>query len=74
MHLEKIFHKKMDIILTNSLLAKKQLIEQEDVKENKIIIIKNFFDPPKKKINLKKKTWFKKFRKDFCISCKFDSL
>jgi glycosyltransferase involved in cell wall biosynthesis len=67
MHLEKIFHKKMDIILTNSLLVKKQLIEQEDVKENKIIIIKNFFDPPKKKINLKKKLGLKSSERIFAL-------
>ena len=49
--IEKFLHKKMDLILTNSNLAKTQLINDENVKANKIKLIKNLY----KKKNLKKR-------------------
>ena len=41
--IERFLHKKMDLILTNSNLAKTQLINDENVKEKKIKIIKNLY-------------------------------
>ena len=49
--IEKFLHKKMDLILTNSSLAKTQLINEENVKAKKIKIIKNLH----KEKNIKKK-------------------
>jgi glycosyltransferase involved in cell wall biosynthesis len=57
----------MDMILTNSKLIKKQLIEKEGVREQKILVIKNFFKYSKKKINLKKKLGLKSSDKLFGI-------
>lgn len=55
LYVERLLHKKMNLILTNSIFVKKQLIEKEDVEENKIVVIKNFFSFPRKKLSLKKK-------------------
>ena len=49
--IERFLHKKMDLILTNSSLAKSQLINDENVKAKKIKIIKNLY----KEKNIKKK-------------------
>jgi len=59
LYIEMFLHKKMDLILTNSKLINDQLIEREGVKKNKVLMIKNFFKPSKKKINLKKKLGLK---------------
>ncbi len=40
--IEKILHKKMDFILVNSSVIKKQLINEEDVPPSKILVIPNF--------------------------------
>ena len=48
LYIEKFLHKRMDLILTNSSLAKKQLINDENVDQNKIMLIKNFFRPKTK--------------------------
>tara|TARA_B100000886_G_scaffold58559_1_gene36093 strand:+ start:933 stop:2024 length:1092 start_codon:yes stop_codon:yes gene_type:complete len=49
--IERVLHKKMDLILTNSNLAKTQLINDEHVKEKKIKLIKNLY----KEKNIQKK-------------------
>ena len=49
--IEKLLHKKMDLILTNSNLARTQLINDENVKANKIKLIKNLY----KEKNIKRK-------------------
>ena len=51
--LEKILHKKMNIILTNSVSIKKQLIMDEGVPNHKINVIPNFL-PELKNFNYKK--------------------
>ena len=65
LYVEKFLHKKIDLILTNSKLIKDQLIEKEGVKENKVFVIKNFFKPKQKKIDLKKKLGLKSSEKLF---------
>lgn len=43
LYLEKILHTRMDIILTNSNLVKKQLTKDEKIPENKVRLIKNLY-------------------------------
>lgn len=59
LYVEKFLHKRTDLILANSKAIKDQLIEKEGVKEKKVFVIKNFFKPSEKKINLKKKLGIK---------------
>lgn len=52
--IEKILHKKMDLIITNNYQAKKQLITDENVKSSKIMVIPNLIEPPLLKKQKKK--------------------
>ena len=53
LYLEKILHSRMDIILTNSALARKQLILDEKIPEKKVKLIKNLYKI-KKQQNIRK--------------------
>ena len=52
---EKLLHKKMSLILTNTETIKKQLIADENVENKKIMVIPNFVTSFRKKIKNKKR-------------------
>lgn len=53
LYIEKLLHKRMDLILTNSCPVKLQLIN-EGVEKRKIIVIKNFFTVQRTEVKLRK--------------------